>query len=82
MPPHRERPAPDGTPRLCYRLAMKKRAPFYPCLGYCIIDATGTCVACGRPPDLGAPKGSALAAPAEPLPATAPPEPRSPKKPG
>ena len=40
---------------------MKKRAPFYPCLGYCIIDANGTCVACGRPPDLGAPKGSALA---------------------
>ena len=45
MPLHIERPAPDGTTRLCYRLAMKKRAPFYPCLGYCIIDATGTCVA-------------------------------------
>ena len=82
MPPHRERPAPDGTPRLCYRLAMKKRAPFYPCLGYCIIDASGTCVACGRPPNLGAPKGSALAAPADTPADTAKSEPLPPKTPG
>jgi hypothetical protein len=28
----------------------------YPCAGYCIIDARGYCVACGRPPTLGAPE--------------------------
>ena len=39
---------------------MKKRAVFYPCLGYCIIDTKGYCVACGRPPTLGAPENSAL----------------------
>ena len=26
----------------------------YRCVGYCIIDSRGHCVACGRPPDLGA----------------------------
>lgn len=45
---------------MCYRHSMKKRTPFYPCLGYCIIDARGYCVACGRPPTLGAPENSAL----------------------
>ncbi len=28
----------------------------YPCAGYCMIDARGYCVACGRPPTLGAPE--------------------------
>ena len=59
---------------------MKKRAPFYPCLGYCIIDASGTCVACGRPPNLGAPKSSALAAPTDAAQPGAQAEPAQPEK--
>lgn len=32
----------------------------YPCVGYCIIDKRGYCVACGRPPTLGAPENCAV----------------------
>lgn len=36
---------------------MKLRPIPYPCIGYCVIDARGYCVACGRPPNLGMPDG-------------------------
>lgn len=35
---------------------MAQRTIPYPCVGYCIIDARGYCVACGRPPNLGLPE--------------------------
>ena len=38
---------------------MTRRTIPYPCVGYCIIDARGYCVACGRPPNLGLPESCA-----------------------
>ena len=35
---------------------MTRRAIPYPCIGYCMIDSRGYCVACGRPPTLGMPE--------------------------
>ena len=32
------------------------RPAYYPCIGYCMIDTRGYCVACGRPPSLGLPE--------------------------
>ena len=45
----------------------KRQSTYYPCLGYCMVDARGVCVACGRPPSLGLPEVCATAktAPAE-----------------
>lgn len=60
---------------------MKLPSMPYPCIGYCIIDKRGYCVACGRPPNLGMPdecrpgERQAAPAPASPQPRVIPKKP-------
>jgi len=42
----------------------------YPCIGYCLIDKRGYCVACGRPPTLGMPESCASGPSSEKTPPT------------